>query len=99
MVTGGFTGLENTKSTEIFTAGASSWTTVGALPSPGCEFRATNVNNIVYLLGGDTEILEFNPAAGNTWSVYHQMTEKAGSKLEISTINCRLVHNYWPKSH
>ena len=51
LVTGGFTGLENTKSTEIFTAGATAWTTVGDLPSPGCEFRATNVNDFVYLLG------------------------------------------------
>ena len=50
-MTGGFTGLENTKSTEIFTAGASSWTQVGDLPHPGCEFRATNVNNVIYLLG------------------------------------------------
>ena len=48
---GGFTGFENTKSTEIFTTGATAWTTVVALPSPGCEFRATNLNNVVYLLG------------------------------------------------
>ena len=78
---GGFTGFENTKSTEIFTAGASAWTTVGALPSPGCEFRATNLNNVVYLLG------KYHSKA--------EMTKKAGSKLEVSTINCRYVHNYW----
>ena len=51
LVAGGFTGLENTKSTEIFTSGAAAWTPCGELPHPGCEFRATNVNNIIYLLG------------------------------------------------
>ena len=51
MVTGGFTGYENTKSTEIFTAGATAWTQCGELPHPGCEFCATNLNNVIYLLG------------------------------------------------
>ena len=40
--------------------------------------------------GGDTEILKFNPSANNTWEVFAQMTAKAGSKLEVSTINCSL---------
>ena len=42
--------------------------------------------------------MKFEPHSNNTWSLYDQMTEKAGSKLEISTIQCRLVHNYWPPS-
>ena len=50
-MTGGFTGFENTKSTEIFTAGASSWTTVGDLPRARNGLRATNVNNMIYVLG------------------------------------------------
>ena len=50
-MTGGFTGFENTKSTEIFTAGATVWTTVGDLPRARNGLRATNVNNMVYVLG------------------------------------------------
>ena len=48
--------------------------------------------------GGDTEILKFGPSANNTWAVFAQMTKKAGSKLEVSTINCRIVHNYWDEN-
>ena len=48
---GGFTGLENTKSTEILKAGGTAWTTVGNLPRARNGFRATNVNNIIYVLG------------------------------------------------
>ena len=51
LVTGGFTGNETTKSTEIFTDGA--WTEVGALPRARNGLRATNVNNMIYLLGED----------------------------------------------
>ena len=50
-MTGGFTGFENTKSTEIFTAGASGWTTVGDLPRARNGLRASNVNNMIYVLG------------------------------------------------
>ena len=50
-MTGGFTGFENTKSTEILTAEARAWTTVGALPDARNALRATNVNNMIYLLG------------------------------------------------
>ena len=118
-MTGGFTGLENTKSTEIFEAGATVWTIVGALPRARNGLRATNVNNIIYVIGkymlshdynfssaklflsnpnlilhccvgGDTEILKFEPSANNTWTVFADMTKKAGSKLEVSTINCSL---------
>ena len=49
-------------------------------------------------VGGDTEILRFNPPANNTWAVFAQMTKKAGSKLEVSTIECRTVHNYWDEN-
>ena len=44
----------------------------------------------VHCVGGDTEILKFKPSANNTWTVFAQMTKKAGSKLEVSTINCSL---------
>ena len=50
-MTGGFTGFENTKSTEIFTAGDTTWTTVGDLPRARNGLRATNVNNMIYVLG------------------------------------------------
>ena len=48
---GGFTGLEITKSTEILTVGDTAWTAVGNLPRARNGFRATNVNNIIYVLG------------------------------------------------
>ena len=51
MVAGGFTGLEITKSTEILTVGDTAWTTVGNLPRARNGFRATNVNNMIYVLG------------------------------------------------
>ena len=51
MVTGGFTGKENTKSTEIFTVGAAAWTTVGGLPTARNGMRATTLSNVIYLLG------------------------------------------------
>ena len=50
-MTGGFTGFENTKSTEIFTTGDTTWTTVGDLPRARNGLRATNVNNMIYVLG------------------------------------------------
>ena len=42
--------------------------------------------------GGDTEILKFDPSdpTNDTWTVFAQMTQKAGSKLEVSTVNCSL---------
>merc|ERR550539_550666 len=41
LVTGGFTGNENTKSTEILTTGAASWASVGKLPMARNGLRAT----------------------------------------------------------
>ena len=46
---GGFTGYETTQTTEIFSAGA--WTEVAALPKARNGLRATNVNNMIFLLG------------------------------------------------
>ena len=83
---------------------------MGELPKARNGLRATTVDNIIYLLGkyhskalvnslpfcqgGDTEIMKFDPSANNTWTPFAEMTKKAGSKLEVSTI-CRYVHNYW----
>ena len=50
-MTGGFTGLQNTKSTEILTTGATAWMTVGPLPKARNGLRATSVDNIIYVLG------------------------------------------------
>ena len=73
------------------------WTTLStSLVNIRSSLRLLALN--VLCSGGNTEILKFNPHSNNTWTLYDQMTEKAGSKLEISTINCRTVHNYWPKS-
>ena len=36
------------------------------------------------------EILKFDPSATNTWTVFAQMTEKEGRKLEVSTIDNRM---------
>jgi len=96
LVTGGFTGFENTKKTEILPAGAAAWIMAGELPRPRNGLRSTSVNNMIYLLGGDTEILEFDSSSGENgeWRVTAQMTKKAGIKLEVSTINCSLVHKY-----
>ena len=50
-MTGGFTGLENTKTTEIYTAKENIWRTEGEIPSARNGLRAANVNNIIYVLG------------------------------------------------
>ena len=106
-MTGGFTGSENTKVTEIFTVEEKAWRTVGDLPRARNGLRATNLDNIIYVLGiniliefnntesfffhagGDTEILRFN-SANSVWEVFGRMTEKSGSKLEVSIIDCNL---------
>ena len=64
-MTGGFTGEENTKSTEIFTAGATAWTSVGGLPTARNGMRATTLNNMIYLLG-----ISLVSGAFNTLSIY-----------------------------
>ena len=51
LVTGGFTGSENTKVTEIFTVEDKAWRRVEDLPRARNGLRATNVNNMIYLLG------------------------------------------------
>ena len=48
---GGYNSTGNTDTTEIFKKGDPSWTFVGALPNARNGFRATTVNNIVYVLG------------------------------------------------
>ena len=54
MVAGGFDGFANLRSTEILIDGASAWDRVGDLPRARNGLRATNVNDIVYVLGKDT---------------------------------------------
>ena len=51
---GGFNGIMNLGSTEILTDGKSAWELVGDLPRARNGLRATNVNDIVYVLGKDT---------------------------------------------
>ena len=51
---GGFNGIMNLGSTEILTDGKSAWELVGDLPRARNGLRATNVNNIIYVLGMET---------------------------------------------
>ena len=51
MVAGGFDGFANLRSTEILIDTA--WVRVGELPRARNGLRATNVNDIVYVLGKD----------------------------------------------
>ena len=51
---GGFDGMRNLRSTEILIDGASAWIRVGDLPRARNGLRATNVNDIVYVLGKET---------------------------------------------
>ena len=43
--------MANTRTTEILNLGATKWLKVGDLPRPRNGMRATNVNNMIYLLG------------------------------------------------
>ena len=43
--------MANTRTTEILKPGATKWLKVGDLPRPRNGMRATNVNNLIYLLG------------------------------------------------
>ena len=54
----------------------------------------------MYSVGGDTDILklQFIKRYRSTyWKDVGQLTEKAGTKLEISTVDCDLVHTYIEK--
>ena len=94
MVTGGFTSVENTETTEILESRSSSWTTVGALPYARNGLRAASVANTIYLfVGAETEILKFE-ANSSSWVHYANMTAKEGSKLEVSPISCSLIQHY-----
>ena len=53
---GGFDGMRNLPSTEILIDGASAWDRVGDLPRARNGLRATNVKNIIYVLGMETLI-------------------------------------------
>ena len=59
MVAGGFDGTKNLRSTEILLEGDSAWDTVGELPRARNELRATNVHNIIYVLGMETDNVTF----------------------------------------
>ena len=54
MVAGGFDGMRNLRSTEILIEEDSAWSRVGDLPRARNGLRATNVNDIVYVLGKET---------------------------------------------
>ena len=56
MVAGGFDGFANLRSTEILIERDSAWDKekVGELPRARNGLRATNVNNIIYVLGMET---------------------------------------------
>ena len=49
-----------------------------------------------FCAGGDTDILKLDLTipSSPSWKDVGQLTEKAGTKLEISTIDCDLVHSY-----
>ena len=51
---GGFDGMRNLRSTEILIEEDSAWSRVGDLPRARNGLRATNVNDVVYVLGKDT---------------------------------------------
>ena len=94
MVTGGFTSVENTETTEILESRSSSWTTVGALPYARNGLRAATVANTIYLfVGAETEILKYE-ATTSSWVYNARMTAKEGSKLEVSNINCSVIQHY-----
>ena len=58
-MTGGFTGSENTKVTEMFGHSYKAWKIVGELPRARNGLRATSVNNVIYLLGNYVSLYGF----------------------------------------
>ena len=56
------------------------------------KWHSADINS----LGGDTDILELEQTSSSSlsWKDVGQLTEKAGTKLEISTIDCDFVHSY-----
>ena len=58
-MTGGFTGSENTKVTEILSEKSNAWKIVDELPRARNGLRATNVNNVIYLLGNYVSLYGF----------------------------------------
>ena len=98
MVTGGFTSVENTETTEILESRSSSWKPAKPLPYARNGLRAANVANTIYLfVGTETEILKYE-ANSSSWVHYANMTAKEGSKLEVSVINCNVIQNYLTNS-
>ena len=51
LVTGGY-GDDYLASTEVYVAGASAWTEIGALPSPRAYTRVVSIGNTVVIAGG-----------------------------------------------
>ena len=94
MVTGGFTSVENTETTEILESPTSSWTYAKPLPYARNGLRAATVANTIYLfVGVETEILKYE-ACSQSWVHHADMTAKQGSQLEVSTINCSVIRHY-----
>ena len=94
MVTGGFTSVENTATTEILESRTSSWKPAKPLPYARNGLRAASVANTIYLfVGTETEILKYE-ASSSSWVYYADMTAKQGSKLEVSPINCSVIQHY-----
>jgi len=93
LVTGGYTGTENTKTTEILLPKAPKWVFVGELPlSSVVGLSATNVDNIIYLIGGETDIYTFNNISRG-WEYFFPMIHKEDCKIEISTVNCTFAES------
>ena len=53
-------------------------------------WRLVNDSFLMYSVGGDTDILEFELTDPPEWKEISHLPEKPSSKLEISTIPCKL---------
>merc|ERR1712037_45664 len=89
MVMGGWTGSDNTDTTETFASNEDMWTTSGGrLPRPMSGLRAATVNDRILIFGGyggsyHDDILEYNktPIDPNrdSWVVVGRMTQTRSS--------------------
>ena len=53
LVTGGSTGAASRSSTELLRENASAWVFTGELPSPRFGLRGANIDNTVFMTGGN----------------------------------------------
>jgi len=94
LVTGGYTGNGNTKTTEILLPKDKYWKILKQ-PLPFCSvvgLSATNVDNIIYLIGGETDIYTYH-STSREWKKFSPMIQKEDCKIEISTLNCKFAQS------